>query len=44
MDEHFGVIGCCKCLYSECMGSEALLYSAGNCVWLGHFAVPEKLT
>ena len=37
MDGEFAV------LYLEWMGGGALLYSTGNCVWLGYFAVQQKL-
>jgi len=30
-------------LIFEMDGQRALLYSTGNCVWLGHFAVQQKL-
>ena len=38
MDGEFWV-GRCKLLHLEWMGSGALLYSTGNYVWLGHFAI-----
>ena len=42
MDGEFG-IGGCKLLHLEWMGNGALLYSTGNCVWLGHFDVQKRL-
>ena len=33
----------CKLLYLEWVGNGALWYSSGNCVWLGHFVVQQKL-
>ena len=42
MDREFGVRGC-KQLHMEWMDNSVLLYSTGNCVWLGHFSVPQKL-
>ena len=42
MDGQFVVFGC-KLLQVEWMGNEALLYTTGNCVGLGHFVVQQKL-
>ena len=39
----FGVGGC-KLLHLEWIGSGLLLYSTRNGMWLGHFAVQQKLT
>ena len=41
MDGEFGVHRC-KLLHLEWMGYGVLLYSTGNYVWLGHFAVQQK--
>ena len=40
MDEQCGVL---EANLLQRMGNEALLYSTGNCVWLGHTAVQENL-
>ena len=42
MDEVFGVSGW-ELEHLEWLGNGVLQYSTMNCVWLGHFAVQEKL-